>query len=271
MLKADAQTLVSRAWLPSAGTSVAQPVEAGPEAIALPVMEQDWLGLSFLHWPYEAAAVQRLVPPQLTVETFDGVAWVGLVLFLLRVRIPHGPALAWIGAFPETNVRSYVRGPDGHSGIWFLSLDAPRHLAIWAARLTYRLPYRVAVMHMHCEKRVRTYASWRRGGPHRGATSRARVTYEGRIAPLDVPPLAHFLTARWRLYAPLRRGIGTARVEHAPWALWHADADDIDARLLVAAGLPAPVGDPLAHACDDVRASLTRLVRCREAGGCDDE
>jgi uncharacterized protein YqjF (DUF2071 family) len=229
-------------------------------------MDQDWVGLSFLHWPYEVAQVQRLLPPGLTVETCDGAAWVSLVPFLLRVHIPRGPALPWIGIFPETNVRTYVRGPDGHSGIWFLSLDAPRRLAIWAARRTYRLPYRVAAMHMRSDDTVRTYASWRLGRPDRGASSRVRVIVGERIPPSQVTPLEHFLTARWRLYAPLRGGVGAARVEHAPWVLRRATAEDIDARLLVAAGLPNPAGDPLVHACDDVRASLTRLVRCGSDG-----
>jgi hypothetical protein len=44
--------------------------------------------------------------------------------------------------------------------------------------------------------------------------------------------------------------------------LHRATAHDVDANLLLAAGLPAPEGDPLVHACDDIHASLTRLRRC---------
>lgn len=235
---------------------------ACPHSVPSPFMDQDWIGLSFLHWPYEPSVVQRLLPAGVELETFDGAAWVGLVPFLLRVRLPRGPAVPWLGVFPETNVRTYVRGPDGDSGIWFLSLEAPRRLAIWGARRLYHLPYRVAAMDMRCSAGVRAYTSWRMTGSQRGVSSRARVRVGERIAPSDVTPLEHFLTARWRLYAPLGDGIGTALVEHQPWGLWRATADDVDARLLVATGLPSPQDAPLVHACDDVHASLTRLTRC---------
>jgi len=224
-------------------------------------MDQDWIGLSFLHWRYDPAVVQQLLPEGLVVDTFDGDAWVAVVPFLLRVRVPHGPAVPWAGVFPETNVRTYVRGPDGHAGIWFFSLEAPRRLAIWAARRFYHLPYQVAAMEMRCSATRRSYTSWRVAAPDRGASSRAQVVVGAPIPPAEVTPLEHFLTARWRLYAPLRGGIGAARVEHPPWALHRATAHDVDANLLLAAGLPAPEGDPLVHACGDVHASLTRLRR----------
>ena len=224
-------------------------------------MDQDWLGLSFLHWAFPPGEVQELLPQALRVDTFEGRAWVGLVPFLLRVRFPHGPAVPWLGVFPETNVRTYVLGPDG-PGIWFMSLDAPRRLAIWAARRTYHLPYRVAAAAMQREPACLTYASRRLSGPHRGAGFRARVHVGDRIASASVTPLEHFLTDRWRLYAPIDDGVGTAIVEHAPWQLHRASAEDIGAGLLVAAHLAVPRGAPLVHAAGDVHASLSRLTPC---------
>ncbi|GAA1038709.1 hypothetical protein GCM10009557_55470 [Virgisporangium ochraceum] len=88
-----------------------------------PVMYQSWLDLTFLHWRYPADVVQRLLPPGLTVQEFDGSAWIGLVPFTMSgVRFPGVPALPWMSRFPETNVRTYVTGPDGSQGIWFFSL-----------------------------------------------------------------------------------------------------------------------------------------------------
>lgn len=234
-----------------------------PPAVSCQVMDQDWADLSFLHWPYDPAVVTSLLPSGLTLQTFDGSAWVGLVPFVLRVRVPRGPALPWIGIFPETNVRTYVRGPDGHSGICFLSLDAPRRLAVWAARATYHLPYEVAAMHFDRSGANRTYSSFRLSGPQRGASSRARVSLGERISAPTVTPLEHFLTARWRLYASLRTGVGTATVAHEPYVLWSASATDVDVGLLVAAGLPPPLRDPLVHGCGDVRAAMGKLRPCQ--------
>jgi uncharacterized protein len=110
-----------------------------PFTIDRPVMRQRWERLTFLHWPFEAAHVQRLLPGGLEIETFDGAAWVGLVPFYMRVATPGGQRVPWASNFCETNVRTYVRDRAGRSGIWFFSLDASR----WA-RSSPREPHRTA-------------------------------------------------------------------------------------------------------------------------------
>src|SRR5581483_5061957 len=101
-------------------------------------MLQSWCDLTFLHWRYPLEAAQALVPGPLQVETFDGSAWVGITPFVVRaLRPPLLPSLPWISHFPETNCRTYVKGPDGHSGVWFFSLDAARAPAVMGARLGY--------------------------------------------------------------------------------------------------------------------------------------
>ena len=63
-----------------------------------------WEQLTFIHWRFDPDEVQRLLPPGLTVETFDGSAWVGLVPFYLRVGFPHVPSIAWHGEWIELRV-----------------------------------------------------------------------------------------------------------------------------------------------------------------------
>ncbi len=95
-------------------------------------MAQRWDLLTFLHWDFDPEVVQRLLPADLMVDTFDGRAWVGLVPFMMEVRPPGIPALPWISHFCETNVRTYVKTADGTRGVWFFSLEAAR----WAAVAT---------------------------------------------------------------------------------------------------------------------------------------
>jgi uncharacterized protein YqjF (DUF2071 family) len=38
-------------------------------------MYQTWSWISFLHWSYEPAVVQRLLPERLEVQTFQGYGW----------------------------------------------------------------------------------------------------------------------------------------------------------------------------------------------------
>lgn len=75
-----------------------------------------WLDLTFIHTPVEPAAVQALLPTDLRVDTWpdaDGVeqAWIGLVPFVMKVGLPGGRVIPWVGTFPETNVRTYVVAP----------------------------------------------------------------------------------------------------------------------------------------------------------------
>src|SRR5262245_51240632 len=95
-----------------------------PHTIERPAMIHRWDLLTFLHWRFPAEAVQRLLPPGLSVETFDGDAWIGLVPFQMEVRAARGGTAPWLGRFCETNVRTYVVAPDGSRGVWFFSLDA---------------------------------------------------------------------------------------------------------------------------------------------------
>ena len=81
------------------------------------------------------------MPPELTIQEFDGTSWVGVVPFrmdgVMRRPLPDVPGLS---AFPELNVRLYVEA-EGKPGVWFLSLDATNPLAVWAARRYFHLPY----------------------------------------------------------------------------------------------------------------------------------
>ncbi|HUS61003.1 MAG TPA: DUF2071 domain-containing protein, partial [Acidimicrobiales bacterium] len=198
-------------------------------------------------WRFEPDAVQRLLPKGLEVETCDGSAWVGLVPFVLRVGLPHLRPVPWVSEFAETNVRTYVRSADGESGIWFFSLDAARLGAVLVARTTYRLPYFWSRMHIDRTSDAIGYRCQRRWPGPRGARSTARIEIGERFESDELTPLDHFLTARWALYSAPRSGLHHARAHHDPWPLHRARAVQLHDELILAAGLPAPQGEPLVH------------------------
>jgi uncharacterized protein YqjF (DUF2071 family) len=127
-----------------------------------PVVRQRWLTMTFVHWAYDPSVVQRLLPDGLEVETYDGAAWVSLTPFMMRdFRPPHLPAVPGLSHFPETNLRTYVRGPGGGDGLWFLSLEADSLATVVGARAGYWVPYHWASMAVEGESPVR-YISGRR-------------------------------------------------------------------------------------------------------------
>jgi len=234
-----------------------------PLRVRAPIMLHRWETLTFLHWSYQPNAVARLLPAGLTLETFDGRAWVGLVPFYMRVRWPGVPEIPWASRFCETNVRTYVRDSQGRSGIWFFSLDAARAGAVLAARAGFALPYMWSRMSLVRQASTITYRCRRQIPGPVGTSSLVTVRIGEPFDDNELTDRDHFLTARWRLFSiagPLRM---YANAEHARWPLYRAEVRELDDSLVRAAGLPQPEGAPLVHYSPgvDVRIGRPRLLR----------
>src|SRR4029434_453282 len=110
------------------------------------IMAQTWHDLLFAHWPIPPEIMRALVPPQLTLDLFDGQCWLGIVPFWMSgVRGRGLPAIPGLSRFPELNVRTYVT-LGKKPGVYFFSLDAANIPAVCAARTFYHLPYFYASM-----------------------------------------------------------------------------------------------------------------------------
>jgi len=223
-------------------------------------MRQTWRQLTFLHWPYPPDAVRPLLPAGLRLDTFANTAWVGLIPFEIHnlTGLPH---------FPETNVRTYVIGPDGGRGVWFFSLDAARLLAVVGARAGYRLPYYWASMRVASKDGNVRYRS-RRKWPHRPESTDILIQPGAPYAHDELTERDHFFTARYCLYTVIRGRLGRAQIEHPPWALAPATVLDLNQTLIEATGLPTPKGAPLAHysAALDVKIGYPHLVSASVRG-----
>jgi uncharacterized protein YqjF (DUF2071 family) len=224
------------------GVEHLEPLRRVGPVLERPVMEQRWEDVTFLHFRYAPEQVQRLLPAGVTVDVHDGSAWVALVPFRMEgLRLPGRRRLPF-GSFPEVNVRTYVRA-GRRRGVWFFSLDIDRLAPTVVARVAYHLPYcwgRVDHVRVGDLVTTRVERRWPSGGAR---SSTGSVVRTGSVVdPED--PTAQFLTARWGLVASARRGLRWAPVEHGEWPLHHGSVLHLDDGLIVAAGLPAPVGDP---------------------------
>jgi uncharacterized protein YqjF (DUF2071 family) len=226
------------------------------------VLRQQWSELAYFHWSYEPEVVQRLLPPAVTVDTFGGKAWVGLIPFeMRRVRLGSTPALPWLGSFIEINVRTYVTDGRGRRAVWFFSLDVPRSLVVAVARSVFALPYCWARATHGQEGGVHRYQMTRRwprpSSPH--ANMRFRVGDP--MEPGEVGKLDHFLSARWALLTERRGQPRYGRVHHPPWPLHRVDQVEIDQTVLQAAGLHAPTGAPHARYSPGVEVKVAWLEK----------
>lgn len=183
------------------------------------VGSQHWRDLLFLHWQVSAERVQASLPPGLTVDTFGGEAWLGIVPFAMaRVRPRYLPPVPWLSWFLELNVRTYVRDASGIPGVWFYSLDCDQPLAVQIARHLFHLPYVHADMRVQRDDRRLQYWCRRRGQP--SPPWHFDWQLHAPAAPARSDTLEHFLVERYVLYAAdgqqrLYRG----RVSHAPYRI----------------------------------------------------
>jgi uncharacterized protein YqjF (DUF2071 family) len=227
--------------------------EYPPRPVRWPVMFQGWERLTFLHWRYRPEVIRQLLPRNLELDTFDGSAWVGLTPFeVTGLRPPGLPALPWISRFPEMNVRTYVRGPDGERGIWFFTLEADRLAAVVGARLSYGLPYRWARMSVRQDGEAMEYKSRRHFG--RGKAD-IRIRIGSSIRPNERD---RFLTARYRLYTVLLGRLAFAQVEHPPWPLQSGTVMWLEQDVIENSGVPKAVGEPLVHFSPGVHTRIGR-------------
>lgn len=189
-------------------------------------MRQVWSDLLFAHWPTSAAALGALLPAGLTLDTWEGDAWVGVVPFrmpYLSIRgLPNVPPFMRL---LEINVRTYVRVGD-KPGVYFFSLDADNPVTVEVARRWYSLPYLNA--RFDCEmssERVRYHVT---RTDHRAAPGAFTGVYRptGAAHAPAAGTLEEWLTARYALYTANRRGqILRGDITHAPWQLAPAEAE----------------------------------------------
>ena len=211
-------------------------------------MTQTWNDLLFAHWPVDANVLRSLIPAGFELDTFDREAWVGIVPFHMTNVAPRGvPALPYVSAFPELNVRTYVK-VRGTPGVYFFSLDAGNPIAVGAARTLFHLPYFSASMRVEERDAFIWYSSKRRTPRARAAELIAHYRPAGPVAPPVPGTLEHFLTERYCLFT-VDSGFHALRVDihHPPWPLQPAEAEIETNTMAAAADIPLPVIAPLVH------------------------
>jgi uncharacterized protein len=182
-----------------------------------PVPEGHWVqaqtmeDVLFAHWRVESAALARLLPPELALDTFAGEAWLGVVaLRVTNLRLRGLPPVPGLSSFAELNVRTYAT-LDDRPGIWFFSLELGNALVVEAMKRLYRLP----------AQRTRIDAA---PGRYELPGFGARYSSAGEPFQAGAGTLEEFLTERFCLYTADGGRLYRAEVHHAPWQLQRAEA-----------------------------------------------
>ena len=231
-------------------------------------MKQIWHDLLFAHWPVPIEQLRPLIPQALQIDTYEGQAWIGVVPFRMSgIRPRWMPALPWISAFPELNVRTYVIA-NNKPGVWFFSLDAANPVAVAVARRWYHLPY------FHARMACRGVGDGIAYESHRIHRSAPSATFVGQYHPVGLVfqaergSLVYWLTERYCLYAvDARQRLYRGEIDHPPWPLQMAEAQFATETMTHPLGIKLPDRPMLLYFSrrQEVRVWQIRVVE-RESG-----
>ncbi|QSX00541.1 YqjF family protein [Haloterrigena alkaliphila] len=233
----------------------------GSSPTAPHVASMTWRDGLFVHWPVDPDELRPHVPDELTLETRDGEAWLSVIPFVLAdVGIRGAPSITRT-AFPELNVRTYVRYR-GDPGLFFFSIDVGSPLVAATLGRTTRLPVYHAHMRVSAEGGEVAFRSTR-GQTAAGArpqfaddppTARFDATYRSDGEPFTAEPgtLAYWLSERRRFYAAEARGVLAGEISHDPWPLQQATVTINENTMFAVNDLPEPTGDPVAYYCKEL-------------------
>ncbi len=212
------------------------------------LLSMTWEDLLFAHWRVDPAVVEEHLPEGLTVATYEGDAYLGVVPFVMS---SIGPRLAPLDiSFGELNLRTYVRetadgSGAGPRGVYFFNLDADDRLGVAVARSVFQLPYYRAAMTVDAAGERVAFRSQR---PDGSASFAAAYGPEGDAFVPEAGSLGAFLVENYRFYtADDRGGIWYGDIDHEPWELAPATADFVTNELFAANGFDHPAGEPLLH------------------------
>jgi uncharacterized protein len=226
-----------------------------------PVGWQSWRDLLFLHWPVAHEALRPFVPGRLSIDLWDGTAYVGVVAFAMEAVRQRPMHRIFALDLLETNVRTYVHLEGQAPGVHFFSLDAESLLAVLGARIFFGLPYFPARMRLERRDGEIVYRTRRRWGA--GPELEARYRTGRELGPARFGTLEHWLVERYLLYVERRGRLYRGQVHHPPYGLREVELLGVRDALIGAAGLPQPEGRPtLVHASAGVDVEIFGLKRC---------
>ncbi|MFD3259787.1 YqjF family protein [Paenibacillus lentus] len=207
------------------------------------VMKQTWNNALFIHYPIQIDALQKLVPEVLTLDSYDGWGWIGIVPFHMEgVRFRGMPVSS---TFPELNVRTYVT-INGKPGVYFFSLDATNLPMVAFAQKFCYLPYSHANIDIQRNGDSITFKSRRK----KDTAIRLDCSY----CPTSKPFLAargsfdEWLTERYCFYTTNAKGrVLRCDILHRPWPLQRAEAEIRENTVLLAQNIVVEQVPPVLH------------------------
>jgi uncharacterized protein YqjF (DUF2071 family) len=183
---------------------------------------QEWNNALFLHWKVPTAELTKLVPKDISVDTFNEESWISLVAFTMeRIRPRNFPAVSIVSDFYEINIRTYVT-KENKCGVYFLSIEAAKQISCFVAKSLSGLPYIKASIHVQKNSASYKYSSI---NVAKGFHFDANFTIGERIS--NKSELDNWLTERYALYLNIGQKVFRYETHHKAWDLNMVEISDL--------------------------------------------
>jgi uncharacterized protein YqjF (DUF2071 family) len=226
-----------------------------------PLIHQIWDKLLFVHWDIPVEIIRPLIPDPLSIDTFEGKAWITITTSTTRnLRPSFTPPISLLSDFQQLSVRTYVH-LKGKPGIWFFSLDANNFLAVLGARKFYDLPCHDAIIDTHHTDRTATFEMERVAGDEKFS---AEWRVGDTVPPVKPGSLEFFLFERYCVYTGHKGVLSSYYIYHESWRLQKIGRlYAFNSNMIGNAGLPEPKAEPLLHCAGPVHVRIWPLKKIR--------
>jgi len=180
---------------------------------------QEWNNALFLHWAIPFETLRKYVPEQFHIDSYDGKYYISLVAFTMqKIRPRNLPAVKFISDFHEINLRTYIDNGD-KKGVYFLNIEAQKHLSTFVAKNLSGLPYEKSVI----KRTGNTYSS-----KNRIREFVLEAAFEVGEKLTFKSGLDKWLTERYCLYLDKDGRSFRYDIHHKEWELKHVAIKDLN-------------------------------------------
>ena len=199
------------------------------------LLSQSWNDALFAHFAVDPPTLRRLVPEALTLDLYDGVAWLTISPFYTSHLRPSGvPPLPGLSFFPQVSLRTYVtmeaKCGQYKPGLYYFSVDAANLSAVWFARVFFRMQYWHSSVQISGatiqvrrpkERTIRCRCSRLHGPKALNGPVQFDAVYapEGEAERARQGSLDEFLMERYCVYSLNHQKFYRTEVHHQPWPL----------------------------------------------------
>lgn len=183
---------------------------------------QEWNNALFLHWKVSTEELTKLIPNNISVDTFGGESWISLVAFTMeKIRPRFLPSVSTISSFHEINVRTYLT-QGNKQGVYFLNIEAEKQISSFIARLLSGLPYEKANIDRQKKDENQKYIATNKS---KGFQLDITFTVGQKIT--DKSDLDNWLTERYCLYLDKNDKLYRYEIHHKPWQLYQVEISNL--------------------------------------------